>query len=91
MDLFCVLAYSDLLQPVKDAHPGIGYADLWALAAVVAVKEMGEYCNAYIYTISCFKFLCRRLLKSTNSIYYCPAPQYIYIYSGHPCGDASMS
>jgi catalase (peroxidase I) len=47
MYLFCLLAYSDLLQPVKDAHPGIGYADLWSLAAVVAVKEMGEYRNIY--------------------------------------------
>jgi catalase (peroxidase I) len=33
--------YSGLLEPIKEAHPEIGYADLWSLAAVVAVKEMG--------------------------------------------------
>ncbi len=29
------------LEPVKDAHPWITYADLWTLAAIVAIKEMG--------------------------------------------------
>lgn len=31
----------DLLEKVKKAHPGISYADLYALAGVVAVKAMG--------------------------------------------------
>ncbi|KAI0405139.1 peroxiredoxin [Xylaria palmicola] len=30
-----------LLEPVKAAHPWITYADLWTLAAVVAVEAMG--------------------------------------------------
>lgn len=29
------------LEPVKAAHPWITYADLWTLAGVVAIKEMG--------------------------------------------------
>lgn len=29
------------LEPVKSAHPWITYADLWTLAAVVAIREMG--------------------------------------------------
>ena len=32
---------SGLLQPYKDRYPTVGYADLWALAAVVAVEGMG--------------------------------------------------
>ena len=31
----------DLLEKVKKAHPGISYADLYALAGVVAIKAMG--------------------------------------------------
>ncbi|PNW79135.1 hypothetical protein CHLRE_09g401886v5 [Chlamydomonas reinhardtii] len=30
-----------LLEPVKAAHPWISYADLWTLAGVVAIEEMG--------------------------------------------------
>ena len=30
-----------LLQTYKTRHPAVGYADLWALAAVTAVKAMG--------------------------------------------------
>lgn len=29
------------LEPIKQAHPNISYADLWTLAAVVAIEEMG--------------------------------------------------
>lgn len=29
------------LEPIKEKHPWITYADLWTLAGVVAVKEMG--------------------------------------------------
>ncbi|OJJ49075.1 hypothetical protein ASPZODRAFT_129465 [Penicilliopsis zonata CBS 506.65] len=29
------------LEPVKERHPWITYADLWTLAGVVAIKEMG--------------------------------------------------
>lgn len=29
------------LEPVKEKHPWITYADLWTLAGVVAIKEMG--------------------------------------------------
>ncbi|KAK4971922.1 hypothetical protein LTR66_011367 [Elasticomyces elasticus] len=29
------------LEPVKSAHPWITYADLWTLAGVVAIREMG--------------------------------------------------
>ncbi|WPH00245.1 Hypothetical protein R9X50_00306800 [Acrodontium crateriforme] len=29
------------LEPVKEKHPWVTYADLWTLAGVVAVKEMG--------------------------------------------------
>ncbi|KAI0201595.1 peroxiredoxin [Astrocystis sublimbata] len=29
------------LEPVKTAHPWVSYADLWTLAAVVAIEEMG--------------------------------------------------
>jgi cytochrome c peroxidase len=31
----------NFLDPIKAAHPGITYADLWTLAGVVAVEEMG--------------------------------------------------
>lgn len=31
----------NLLEPVKKQYPGITYADLWTLAGVVAVEEMG--------------------------------------------------
>lgn len=31
----------NFLEPIKQQHPGITYADLWTLAAVVAVEEMG--------------------------------------------------
>lgn len=31
----------NLLEPVKKQYPGISYADLWTLAGVVAVEEMG--------------------------------------------------
>lgn len=31
----------DLLQQVKDKHPWISYSDLWTLAAVAAIQEMG--------------------------------------------------
>ncbi|ORY76267.1 heme peroxidase [Leucosporidium creatinivorum] len=30
-----------LLEPIKEKHPWITYSDLWTLAGVVAVKEMG--------------------------------------------------
>jgi len=30
-----------LLQPFKDANPGVSYADLWALAATVAIRASG--------------------------------------------------
>lgn len=30
-----------LLEPVKQAVPSLGYADLWQLAAVVSVEVMG--------------------------------------------------
>lgn len=29
------------LEPIKRNHPGISYSDLWTLAAVVAIEEMG--------------------------------------------------
>ena len=29
------------LEPIKEKHPWITYADLWTLAGVVALKEMG--------------------------------------------------
>jgi len=29
------------LQPIKDKYPGISYGDLWTLAGVVAIEEMG--------------------------------------------------
>eukprot|EP00936_MAST-01D_sp_MAST-1D-sp1_P001176 g1176.t1 len=31
----------DLLEPVKAAHPGASIADIWTLAGVVAIEEMG--------------------------------------------------
>ena len=31
----------DLLEPVKAKYPGLSYGDLWTLAGVVAIKEMG--------------------------------------------------
>jgi catalase (peroxidase I) len=31
----------DLLEQVKKSNPGVSYADIWSLAAVVAVAEMG--------------------------------------------------
>ncbi|CAB4415092.1 unnamed protein product [Rhizophagus irregularis] len=31
----------DCLEPVKENHPWISYADLWTLAGVVAIKELG--------------------------------------------------
>lgn len=34
-------AARDKLQPIKDQFPGISYSDLWTLAGVVAVQEMG--------------------------------------------------
>ncbi|KMS93323.1 hypothetical protein BVRB_032640, partial [Beta vulgaris subsp. vulgaris] len=30
-----------VLEPIKAKHPGISYADLWTLAAVVAIEHMG--------------------------------------------------
>jgi len=30
-----------MLEPVKKNHPHISYADLWTLASVIAIKEMG--------------------------------------------------
>jgi len=30
-----------VLEPIKRAHPGLSYADLWTLAGVVAIEEMG--------------------------------------------------
>ena len=30
-----------LLEPVKAAHPEISYADIWTLAGVTAIEEMG--------------------------------------------------
>jgi len=30
-----------LLEPIKKAHPGLSYADLWTLAGAVAIEEMG--------------------------------------------------
>jgi catalase (peroxidase I) len=29
------------LEPIKEKHPWITYADLWTLAGVTAIKEMG--------------------------------------------------
>ena len=31
----------DLLEPIKAKHPNLSYADLWSLAACVAINEMG--------------------------------------------------
>ena len=31
----------DLLEPIKKKHPNVTYADLYILAGVVAVEEMG--------------------------------------------------
>jgi len=31
----------DLLEPIKKKYPNISYADLWTLAGVVAIEEMG--------------------------------------------------
>jgi cytochrome c peroxidase len=31
----------DLLEPIKAKYPGLSYGDLWTLAGVVAVQEMG--------------------------------------------------
>ena len=31
----------DLLQPIAEAHPGLSTADLWTLAGVVAIQQMG--------------------------------------------------
>lgn len=31
----------DLLEPIKKKFPGISYSDLWTLAGVVAIQEMG--------------------------------------------------
>ena len=31
----------DLLDPIKQKYPGLSYSDLWTLAGVVAVQEMG--------------------------------------------------
>jgi catalase (peroxidase I) len=31
----------DLLEPIKAKFPWISYADLWTLAGVVAIEEMG--------------------------------------------------
>ena len=31
----------DLLEKIKEKHPRISYSDLWTLAGVVAVQEMG--------------------------------------------------
>lgn len=31
----------NLLEPIKKKHPELSYADLWALAACVAIEEMG--------------------------------------------------
>lgn len=31
----------DFLEPIKQKHPWITYADLWTLASVVAIEEMG--------------------------------------------------
>jgi cytochrome c peroxidase len=31
----------DLLEDIKKKHPGISYADLWSLAGVVAIDQMG--------------------------------------------------
>ena len=31
----------DLLEPIQKKHPGLSYSDLWTLAGVVAVQEMG--------------------------------------------------
>jgi len=31
----------DALEPIKAKYPGISYADLWVLASLVAIKEMG--------------------------------------------------
>ena len=47
----------DFLEPIKAKHSGISYADLWILASVVAIEEMGgpvipvSYCIFYIYDI----------------------------------------
>jgi cytochrome c peroxidase len=31
----------DLLEPIKAKYPGLSYSDLWTLAGVVAIQEMG--------------------------------------------------
>ena len=31
----------DLLEPIKQKYPGLSYSDLWTLAGVVAIQEMG--------------------------------------------------
>lgn len=45
--MFCLQANAglkvvrDLLEPIKQKYPGLSYSDLWTLAGVVAVQEMG--------------------------------------------------
>ena len=34
-------AARDRLDPIKKKYPGLSYSDLWTLAGVVAVQEMG--------------------------------------------------
>jgi len=31
----------EFLEPIKSKYPGLSYADLWTLASVVAIEEMG--------------------------------------------------
>ena len=39
----------DLLEPIKKKHPNVTYADLYILAGVVAVEEMGGNKNFLNY------------------------------------------
>ncbi len=31
----------EFLEPIKQKHPGVSYADLWILASYVAIENMG--------------------------------------------------
>lgn len=44
----------DLLEPVKKQFPWISYSDLWTLAGVVAIEEMGGMEASSLF---CFGFL----------------------------------
>ena len=55
----------DLLEPIKAKFPWISYADLWTLAGVTSIEEMGGDCSSprpYFFLSPAAEPECHRLV-----------------------------